>query len=399
MLYLSLSSTGFAYASEIESITPQDHNHERLLSPYLVDDLDNDAEPGQVTYEANFFGTDRSIIGRAPAGVDAIENNGFALINIPQNSTVNYMVTNATLWGPKATETEGLPSPVLELRRRNDEGLETDKVDDEVDEDGHAELRLQRRQLGTRTLYITINTCLQPSNPNDTDGSGDPPPPVELYVSQAQSNTKPGPNSDSSTQTKVIAQGGFANITVQASGDTFIGVYAPETKGYVDPYNVQIGVSIDAPFHSYNGTEPNLYLVDKDSNSALLVTNNLTSATNGSDFSDWMDLPPPFVVFATNEKDGMIAGVQRSYCGLEKYAQIAGTKDGVRTSMVQTSMNNVTLGHLPKQQFYFQGLNGSSSYTGVLGMTGNSTTAGNGVVGGGGRIWKTMRFETQNGMS
>jgi len=54
------------------------------------------------------------------------------------------------------------------------------------------------------------------------------------------------------------------------------------------------------------------------------------------------------------------------------------------------------LGPYPKQQFYFQGLNRSSSYFGILAMTGNSTASGPGVVGGGGRVWQTMSFTTQS---
>jgi calcium channel MID1 len=196
----------------------------------------------------------------------------------------------------------------------------------------------------------------------------------------------------------VEAVGGFANITLEVSGDVYMAVYAPSTEGFTGPYNVKIAASIDAPFHYYNSSQPNLYLVDSDSSSALLVTNNLTYATNGSVFDSWMNLtPPPFVIFAANQNISTFSGIQNSYCGLENYAQIAGTTSGVRNSAVQTSMTNVTSGPFPKQQFYFQGLNASSSYNGILAMTGNSTAAGNGVVGGGGRVWQTMNFQTQSG--
>jgi calcium channel MID1 len=397
MLYLALSSSSFAFASEFDSINAEDQNHERLLSPYIHTD-EIDLESGELSYEPNFFGADRSIIGRAPAGVDALENNQFALINVEQNTTVHYMFPNATLWGPLSGDTDGLPSPVMELRRRSGDVVDSDL--DEKPQPGEIEgLRIRQRQLGSRTLYITINSCLQPYDPNDVMGTKGPPPQLELYVSQSAKNPTPGPDQDSALQQKVTADGGFASITVKASDDVFIGVYAPLSQRFVNPYNVEIAASIDAPFHSYNKTQPNLYLVDSDSNSALLVTNNLTTTTTGSVFKDWMDLPPPFVVFAANKNSSVISGVRNSYCGLEKYAQIAGTKGGVRTSMVQTSMNNVTLGPFPKQQFYFQGLNGSSDYFGILGMTGNSTAAGNGVVGGGGRIWQYMNFSTQTGMS
>lgn len=389
MLYLALSSSNLAYASEIDPIRPEDHNHERLFIPYILDDeLDDD-----VGYEAQFYGTDRSIIGRADPGIAPLQNNYAQQINIvPGADPEAFVFTNESLWGPSSGPSIGLPSPVrLRERRETFDGTNEGLVQDQV---GEGDLRLRARQLATRTLYITMNTCLQPSDPNDATGSKDSAPQVELYVSQTNANQKPGPNKPESSQTRVVAEGGFANITLQASGDVFIGLWAPNTTNFNNGvYNVEIAASIDAPFHYYNSTQPNLYLVDTDASSALLVTNNLTSSVNNSDYNAWMTLdPPPFVIFAANQNKTAFAGVQNSYCGLEKYAQIA-NKNGT----VVTSMTNSTLGPLPKQQFYFQGLNASSSYYGILAMTGNSTRAGNGVVGGGGRVWRTMNFQTQSG--
>lgn len=406
LLYLTLSSSHFAYASEVDSTRSEDHNHERLLSPYILDGELNDNEWREDTYEAEFFGADRSIIGRAPTGVKAaIENNNFYQDNIQQGETNFYMVENATIWGKLSGPSQGLPP--LRFRQRSEtdlRGQRDQSAIDGVDPEAHAIMedrdeardhKLSSRQLQTRTLYITINTCLQPDGPT---GSKDPPSQLQLYVSQSAKNPVSGPGKPDASWQMQEAVGGFANITMEASGDVFIGVYAPPTEGFTGVYNVEIGVSIDAPFHYYNNSQPNLYLVDSDSSSALLVTNNLTSSTNGSAYDAWMSLTPPFVIFAANQNKTNFAGVQNSYCGLEKYAQIAGTNGGVRSSAVQTSMTNMTSGPFPKQQFYFQGLNGSSSYHGVLAMTGNSTAHGNGIVGGGGQVWKTMNFTTQSGI-
>ena len=128
----------------------------------------------------------------------------------------------------------------------------------------------------------------------------------------------------------------------------------------------------------------------------MLFRSNLTLDTpDTAVYKKWMNLdPPPYVIFANNQNQTWIKGVSRSYCGLESYAQIAGTKDGLRTDMVKTSMTNVTLGNYPKQQFYFQGLNASSQYYGILALPGNATER---TPGGGGRVWKTMDFTTQSG--
>jgi calcium channel MID1 len=257
---------------------------------------------------------------------------------------------------------------------------------------------LRPRQLATRTVYITINTCLQPNDPTNSNGAA---PQLQLFVSQSAQGTMTTagkPDNGWQNGQMVEAVGGFANITLQVSGDVYMAVYAPVTEGFSGPYNMEIAASIDAPFHYYNNSQSKLYLVDSDSSSALLVTNNLTLSTNGSVFDAWMNLAPPFVIFAANQNLSAFAGIQNSYCGLENYAQIAGTTGGVRNSAVQTSMTNITSGPFPKQQFYFQGLNGSSSYNAILAMTGNSTASGKGVVGGGGQVWQAMNFQTQSGI-
>jgi calcium channel MID1 len=397
LLYLALFSPNFAYASDVGSIRPEDHNHERLLEIYSLGDTledTDDLEIREVEYESEFLGADRGIIGRAPADVTALTNNVPTLINVLQGETKHFVFENVSLSLPRSNISTGLPSPVR-LRRT------ADGDDDGIDEEEAVEPEtLRKRQVASTKLYITLTTCMQPYNPSDQAGTGGPPPQVELYVSTTQRNTMPGPGSFGEQQ-QITVLGGYANITLQASDSVWIGVFAPNSssKGFVDPYSIEIAGSIDDQYHQYNSSEPNLYLIDSDTTSALLVTNNLTTTTNGTLFDKWMGLsPPPFVIFASNTNYSAIEGVRNSYCGLEKYAIIAGTKGGVRTDTVQTSMTNETLGPFAKQQFYFQGLNGSSTYYGILGITGNSTKSGAGVVGGGGRIYKSMNFPTQSGM-
>jgi calcium channel MID1 len=408
LLYITLSSSHFAYASNVDSIRPEDHNHVRLLTPYILDGELDDIEQQEVQYEAEFFGFDRSIIGRAPSWVDAtIDNNNDYKDNVPQGEVRYYMFANSSVWGQLSAPSQGLPPS--RLRERNERGSEdylekttVDAVNSGVEiisyGDDSVDTELRPRQLQTRTVYITINTCLQPNDPTSSKGA---PSQLQLFVSQSAQGTMTTagkPDNGWQNGQMVEAVGGFANITLQVSGDVYMAVYAPTTEGFSGPYNMKIAASIDAPFHYYNNSQSRLYLVDSDSSSALLVTNNLTLSTNGSVFNAWMNLAPPFVIFAANQNISAFAGIQNSYCGLENYAQIAGTTGGVRNSAVQTSMTNVTSGPFPKQQFYFQGLNASSSYNAILAMTGNSTASGTGVVGGGGQVWQAMNFQTQSGI-
>jgi calcium channel MID1 len=405
ILYFALSSAHFAYASDVDSIFPEDHNHERLLSPYILPDELVDIEDENLEYEPEFLGTNRGIIGRQVPIAFEVVNNVPRLDNVIQGATVYYVFTNRSLWSTKSEAGSGLPSPgLVRIRDEGDNGIEPALPIEETAEhvshyeDGEGGQRIGKRANTTRTVYITLNTCLQPSNAKDPTGSLGPPPQLTLYVSQ--NNTRPGPNQPAGTQEMVKADQGFANVTFEASKDVYIGVSAPNTTTYSGVYNVEIAASIDGQYHSYNGANADLFFIDSDSSSALLATKNLTLEDADSEiYNKWMQLKPPYTVFANNQNDSVISGVSHSYCGLEKYAKIAGTQGGVRTNMVQTSMTNVTLGNFPKQQFYFQGLNASSSYFGILAMSGNSTAHGNGVVGGGGQVWQTMNFTTQSGES
>jgi calcium channel MID1 len=334
ILYSILCLISLAYASNPDSVTQEDHNHERLLVPYLPDALEED-----VGYEAQFYGADRSIIGRLDPDIMPLPNNRFDERNIVPGATPQYYVFT------KDSSTSG------------------------------------------NTLYITLNTCLQPSNPNDPTGSKGAPPPVEVYVSTSAQNQRPGSNQPSSAQTKTQAVGGFVGITLQPTSDVFIGVSAPNTTTFTQGvYSVQIAVSIDAPFHTYNSTQPNLNLIDSDASSALLaVTVENSTYWNQTN-------PPQFGVFAYDQTNTAFEGIQNSYCGLKHYAQLV--NNGVSSTIM-----NMQLGSMQsRQQFYFQGLNGSSSYYGALALNGNATAVGNGVVGGGGHVWKTMNFSTQAGM-
>ena len=193
---------------------------------------------------------------------------------------------------------------------------------------------------------------------------------LTLYVSQ--NNTKPGPGAPKDSQKVAEAQHGFANITIEASKDVYIAVSAPNTTDYVGIYNVEVAASIDGRFHDYVSNSADLFFIDSDSRSALLATRNLTLESPESPiYKKWMEISPPYIVFAHNQNDSRIAGVSHSYCGLEKYASIT-------ASQIDTAMTNVTLGSFPKQQFYFEGLNASSQYYGILAMTGNSSARGAG---------------------
>ncbi|KAH8821679.1 BcMID1, Ca2+ channel protein [Xylogone sp. PMI_703] len=385
LIYFTFSSSYFAYAAELDSMR-QDLNY-NPSSELLVLDLDTDAlESWDDGYQAEFVGLDRSIIGRVPTANDAMPliNNRPVLTNVPQGVTMQYMFSNASLFGDLSPAPAGFPSPLLP-RSLNGEEIR--------DNDGWADIR--SRQLAptaNRTLYISVNTCQQPTSQDTNKG---PPPQLVLYISQSENNTAPGPAGDPKTQQAFPLVEGAILLNLTASGDVYMGLSGVNTTDYDGVWNAEIAASIDAPYHYYNDDDPNLFLVDSDSSSALLITNNLTTAAvNSSIFREWLQTPPPFVMFASSHDDTAVVGLRGSYCGLEKTAQIAATKDGQGTGLVQTGITTRGLGGLPKQQFYFNGLSVASSYYGILAMNGNSTATGTGVIGGGGKVYKAMNFTT-----
>lgn len=396
ILYLVFSSPHFAYAADVDSIRPEDHNHDRLHEPLLDIEIE-ELELRDGEYEAEFVGYDRGIIGRAATADDPspLLNNRPVLTNVPQGTTLAYMFSNDSLWNSTPSVVGNvLPSSVWRRswEQPEDESGVSDEPETLYDEKLEGDLRLARRQDSSddnRTLYITVNVCLQPEPQDTTSG---PAPQMMLYISQSPNNTNPGPDQDSSLQQMITLDGGWGMMNISASGNVYIGVSAPNTTSYTGPYSASIAASIDQPYHYYNDKEANLHLVDSDGQSALFITDNLTTQdANSTVYQEWMSMPPPFVMFANNQSDNTISGVQKSYCGLQKYAQVPGTGD------VQTGMTIAGLGNHPKQQFYVQGLTRSSSYYGYVTLPAN-TTSSSGVVGGGGEVWRSMSFTTLSGM-
>ncbi|OBT58358.1 hypothetical protein VE04_01336 [Pseudogymnoascus sp. 24MN13] len=354
LLLFTIFAGNLAHAAELDSILPDDHNHERLLDPFVQ---------LPVAYE--------------------IPNNIARPYNLNQGETMYFVFLNETVWGPHApagSGSTGLPS--VGLSPRWEGGGEGGGQGALNTADGE-ESSIHKRANATRTVYITLNTCLQPSNAKGSSGPQGPPPQLTMYVGDNQ--TALGASQPADGQLTVAAEFGFANLTFDASKDVYIAVKAPNTTEYEGVYNVEVGVSIDAPFHSYSGDAADLFFIDSVSSTEPVAT--VTSTLDNSSspvYQKWMQLsPPPYVIFANQQNQMSIQGVSRSYCGLENYAQIAGTQKGLRTDMVKTIMTNVTLGTHPKQQFYFQGLSASSQYYGILALPGNATER---APGGGGRM-------------
>lgn len=334
----------------------------------LRDDVDEDGESNGLDLVRRGY----------PKDGTSLANNGFQEKSIKAGEVQWWYITKEVVNGKHAPPGRGLPPRV------------TARALDESTEFSH-ELRKRDLEKRSTTVYLSLTTCTKPtSNGTEPPGSF---PQLEVYVSQSGKLEMPGPGKDGSLQNKTTAVGGYVGLELQADGDVFIGVAAPNTTQYTGSYRYQIAASIDAFFHSVNRDDPFLYFVDADNSAALLVTNNLTLSEPGSqNYQRWMNITPPYTMFAHNINDTALAGLEQSFCALDRLSQA----NRISTS-VEVGMTARGLGNKPKEQFYITGLNRSSTYNGILARRGNSTIPGNGVIGGGGKVWKPMNFTTKTG--
>ena len=393
ILYFSFSNPHFAYAAEVDSITPTDHNHPLLLHLRSIEDelrlQDDHPFDGQdQRYEPDFEGLGRSIVGRQEQEIVDLDNN------VPGNKFIGpgdqqyWRFSKTTLEGPPTSTTPDLP-PSQGKRSAEDE-------DEEVSAEeimGASELR--RRQNTGRTLYLTLNVCDQPS-PSDNGAQG-PAPQLSVYVSQGSQFPRPGPD-----QTPVPITGGSGTLTMTASDDVFIGVDAPTDDGFEGNWNYELTASIDAPYAYYQDLQE-LYLVDSDDSSAFFVSTNLTATNSSANLiNQWLKTPAPFGLFVHPSSDTTFSGILRSYCGLKKHAQIQSNfpqpSSATNTSKSNTNVSISSDGASLKQNNYLTGLTSNTKYYAIMAIGSNFTSPSSGPsVNGGGTVWRNISFTTKSG--
>jgi calcium channel MID1 len=387
LLYLALFSPNFALAAELEQALPVVSDDGDILSDTAMRSLDS-------TYEAEFSPFDRSIIGRAPEGVTSLTNNEAMPMNVDKGTTQRFVFALPAVSGRGADEGR------LELRaeqngsQEQNAGAGADVGEHEVARETE-EQNLAKRQT-SRTVYISANTCEQPQ-PVDPSKTTQDPPQLTLYVSTSAENQAPGPLADSASQTLVQFNEGAAMFNFTTNREVYIGIHAPNVSDvFSGIYNVRVAASTDNFYYSYDEKDDaDLIWLDSDSQGALLITHNLTDKADPTIEAKIMSTQP-YVLFAHNKKDRGINGIKYSYCGLQSHALIAATRDGRQLSMVRTGMTKRGPGNLPKQQFFFNGLNSSSEYIGILARDGDPSGKSAAAAGAGGQVFKATSFSTKS---
>ncbi|KAK6077346.1 calcium influx-promoting protein ehs1 [Seiridium cupressi] len=392
VIYLFLFSPQFAFAAEI----PFAHGDGSEITGLWALAGENEQEGSAETldlrspkYEPEFALFDRSIIGRAPAGVTSLSNNVKSNQNLNEGTSVTFVFEAASISGREADE-----SRVAELRKRSGGSPDQDAQLQEEEKTGGEDAGLEPRASPTKTLWISGNTCLQPERPSANRTAMDPPQ-LTLYVSTSRDNESPGPGVSDDLQDSVVFNEGAVMYNMTFTDDVYFTVTAPNVSDWFASslYNVDIAASIDQSYHSYDDeTNPNLVWVDSDAGAALLMTGNLTNS------SATVLSRAPYTMYANPQDDVSINGVRNSYCGLKEYAQIGGSRSTLPSNMMSTGLTRRGEGNVTKQEFFITGLNKSSVYEAILiqePLSGRLSTRDD-VAGGGGVVFRQTEFDTKS---
>lgn len=355
----------------------------------LDNPVDVQNSPGDV-YEPEFAAFDRSLIGRAPVleGVRNLRNNEPEVFQVDVGETYCYVLEKDTMSRKKPSTRE-------------------------VDDNGEEILSRQADGDGIN-IMLSATTCVQPF-PNKADQKEKIPPQLTLfYVDTTYEDCMKGADKAPVGQSRTFNEG-IVQQSLFIEKDVYVGISAPNATDFHDVYNFEVAASKDYWYHSFDedgGSNAELLWMDSDSSAALLQTQNLTETD--SEAKEIMDEGPIYELFVQNDAYKVFGGISRSVCGMRGQALIHATKngDGRLASLVNTTLTTQGPGGFPKQQFYFEGLNSSSSYSGVLFRTKADSTAfdisqeeedstgvGAGKIGGGGTVYELLNFRTSAGKS
>ncbi|POS84159.1 hypothetical protein EPUL_003188, partial [Erysiphe pulchra] len=347
-------------------------------------------------------------------------NNVMVPTNLERGQLFSFMISNDSLWTNKSPIISSNPSKLELFSNHKSSPISNSLAQDSKDllfqdksmaqdallmttQDVKKTKEKSARIIekgNTKTIYITVTTCLQPKPVSSSIVT--PPPQLQLYISQSQSNRFPGParaddpNPDPN-QEIVNLVGGYALHTIEAKSNVYLGVYARNDSNFEGIYSAQVAASVDAPYHYHeDDSESNLFIADSDTDSVLLYTDPfIHDGTNITLLREWVSSPPPFVIFvAENSVIKNVIGLENSYCGLEQNVNIV-TPNLLATgieSNIATSVTTLGQSNLPRQQFLIDELKPDTKYMATLAIAGHPYQ-GN-FVGGGGRVFRSLTFNT-----
>jgi calcium channel MID1 len=385
-IWTSSQSQCLTYAAELPTALDHDQQPAPEVLAYAHDDSVDDE--GNAGYAPGFDYFDRSIIGRQEPQVEELADGEKKVVNIDPGQTVHFVLKRGKSRVRRGEEDDA--SDALDAYEPNnasgplaDADVAFEQEEGSGDDEVGNELRKRQARNG---VWISANTCKQPVA--SRVGVSKPHQQLVMYVSTSAKNQKPGPgSSDNLATTPVPFDKGFANVTLEASSDVYVGIYAPTLDPeWFGSWNFELAASLNGSYHSYNDTNPFLFMVDTDSESALFITYNLSDAqSNKSDaFEKWNKTNPMRMYAFPAGDNATIAGLEHSFCAVRDLFANSGMKSN-------TSITTKFGGDLPKSRFHISGLASNQMYNGFLIVEGNNKQAlelpGVGTVRGGGKAY------------
>ncbi|KAI6351340.1 hypothetical protein MCOR25_010004 [Pyricularia grisea] len=323
-------------------------------------------------YEPVFTSVDRTILGRAPAGVTPLDNNVPRRLELQPGST-QFLVFERS----REVRTE---------LRRDLGGTQDLPQENSLNQEGTASSGdLERREAQTRSVYISATTCQQPQA--KADATAPEMPQLTLFIStkNLRDITQNGNSSDPNMTWRLFDEGA-AMFNITTSENVFVGIQAPVLPSTISgSWGVEVAASSDKPYHGHSSIETReLMWMDSDASGALMVTRAASGLSEGDQ--------GPYELFASRAdvKNSSLSGIRKSYCGLLNYAEISASKGGAQSVLVKSSLVKRASGEMAKQQFHLTGLQEGTVYDGII-----ATKQRESSPGGGGLVFRSTQFATR----
>jgi calcium channel MID1 len=403
------SSLPIVHATEVLAIP----DHDVLDNPVLHSFTNRDVSHTEVEgfdrgeidgYEPDFAYLDRSLIGRQTDVSDKLNNNEKMEKDINPEETMHFVFEKGQLRLRSASD---VPLGALEARGTENASSEAGLEDVVVGrEEGNtadkAAQGLEERQSGSSRVWLTANTCRQPMpNGNATEAMKNHPQLV-MYVSTSPRNKLPGPDATQDTLTNitgVLFDGGYARFELNATSDVYIGIGAPKLEeDWFGSWQFELAASTDGPYHDYDETQPFLYMIDTDSESALFITYDLGDSNKTEDVNKWREQNPFHMYAFPDDEWTPITGLERSYCALKEQFNVNTTRNFTIDTNITTKFSGND--NLPRSQFHVRNLQRAKTYNGFVVIEGSQEPLdipGVGTTRGGGKVFQAFNWTTKAG--
>lgn len=398
----STQSPCFAYAVEIPAGPEQEHQLEAKLLPPIIpepahteDGIASGDQSGGYVPDFAYFA--RSLLGRQAEEVGQLKNDVKMDIDIKPETTVYFVLEKSQL---KAAGSQNRVRTALDAEDSGDtfvseRGLKDEETDEKSGTAGARRTLDARQSSNGTTVWVSANTCKQPLPGNNASSTGAPQ--LVLYVSTSAQNQKPGPSSTehlAMNGTGIPFDNGYVSFEVNTTSDVYIGISAPKlNENWFGSWHFEVAASTDGSYHSYNRTNPFLFMVDTDSESTLFITYNLTDSDSAEDIAKW-NTSNPFAMYAFPAGRSPVTGMENSYCALKQQFNLT------NNITVDTTITTKFGAGYPKSQFNVHNLNNSQTYNGYLVVEGNQDTVdlpGVGRVRNGGKVFQQFNWTTKAG--